>query len=147
MKLVIQRVSEASVEVDQKIVGAIQKGLLVLVGITHTDTLKAAEWLAHRLVNLRIFEDAAGKLNESLLEKHGSVLIVSQFTLYADCTEGRRPSFTEAAPPPIAQPLYEGFVQEVRKYNLPVETGIFGARMKVSLVNDGPLTFILSKIT
>lgn len=145
MKIVVQRVSLASVEVEGKIVGAISEGVLVFVGITHSDTAAQATWLANKLVGLRIFEDAHGKLNQSLLERKGSALIVSQFTLYADCSEGRRPSFTQAAPPDISKPLYEQFVEEVRKTGIPVETGVFGAEMKVSLVNDGPVTLILER--
>ncbi len=145
MKIVVQRVSLASVEVEGKIVGAISEGVLVFVGITHSDTAAQATWLANKLVGLRIFEDAHGKLNQSLLERKGSALIVSQFTLYADCSEGRRPSFTQAAPPDISKPLYEQFVEEIRKTGIPVETGVFGAEMKVSLVNDGPVTLILDR--
>ena len=147
MKLLIQRVTQASVEVDQKTVGSIGAGVLVFVGITHQDTQVQSAWLANKLVNLRLFEDAHGKINQSLLDRKGSALIISQFTLYADCTDGRRPSFTQAAPPNIAQPLYEHFVEEVRKAGVPVETGIFGAEMKVALVNDGPVTLILEKNT
>ena len=106
MKLLIQRVSKASVEVDGKVVGAIEAGILAFVGFTHSDTVAQGIWLANKLVNLRIFEDAAGKLNQSLIDCKGSALIVSQFTLYGDCSEGRRPSFTQAAPPEIAKPLY-----------------------------------------
>lgn len=145
MKLFIQRVSKASVEVEGKIVGSIGKGLLVLVGITHKDSLSQIEWLASKMVHLRIFEDAQGKLNESLIDQKGSALIISQFTLYADCKEGRRPSFTEAAPPEISKPLYEQFIREVQKHQIQVETGLFGAEMRVSLVNEGPVTILLEK--
>lgn len=145
MRIALQRVSLASVEVEGKVVGTIGEGVLVFVGITHNDTAAQAAWLANKLVGLRIFEDAQGKLNQSLLERKGSALIVSQFTLYADCSEGRRPSFTQAAPPDISKPLYEQFVEEVRKAGTPVETGVFGAHMKVSLINDGPVTLIIDR--
>ena len=145
MKLLIQRVAHAKVEVDNKTVGAIGMGALVFIGITHTDTMAQASWLAAKLVNLRFFEDSSGKINQSLIDKKGSALIISQFTLYADCTEGRRPSFIKAAPPSIAEPLYVQFIDEVRKNGIVVETGIFGAEMKVSLLNDGPVTLILEK--
>jgi D-aminoacyl-tRNA deacylase len=145
MKLLIQRVSEASVKVNEEIVGKIGPGILVLIGITHSDTPAQGTWLANKLINLRIFEDTQGKLNLSLLDQKGSALIISQFTLYADCSEGRKPSFTQAAPPEIAKPLYEAFVDEVRKGGIPVETGIFGAEMKVSLINDGPVTLLLER--
>ena len=145
MKILIQRVSHASVEVDKKIVGKIGPGVLVFIGITHTDTMEQVKWLANKLVNLRMFEDDQGKINQSLIEKKGSVLIISQFTLYADCSDGRRPSFTKAAPPEIAQPLYKEFALEVGKFGIPVETGIFGADMKVSLLNDGPVTLMIER--
>lgn len=145
MKLVIQRVTQAKIEVESKIIGEIGAGLVVLVGITHTDGAAQAEWLANKLINLRLFEDTNGKINQSLLDRKGSALIVSQFTLYADCSDGRRPSFTKAAPPEIAKPLYEQFVENVRKGGIPVETGIFGAEMKVHLVNDGPVTLTVER--
>jgi D-tyrosyl-tRNA(Tyr) deacylase len=145
MKLVIQRVREAQVTVAGSAVGRIGLGVLVFVGITQSDTPLEATWLASKLITLRLFEDEQSKLNLSLLDRQGSALIVSQFTLYADCTEGRRPSFTRAAPSALAQPLYEHFVAEVRKGGIPVETGTFGAHMQVSLVNDGPVTLILER--
>ncbi len=145
MKLLLQRVSRASVDVDGKTVGSIGVGILVLVGITHSDTAAQAAWLANKMINLRIFEDSKGKINQSLIDRRGSALIVSQFTLYADCNDGRRPSFLHAAPPEIAKPLYEQFVGEVRKGGVPVETGIFGAEMRVSLINEGPVTLILER--
>jgi D-tyrosyl-tRNA(Tyr) deacylase len=145
MRLVIQRVSHASVEVEGKVVGAIKTGLLVLVGITHTDTVDKAVWLANKLINLRIFEDDQGKLNQSLIDRKGAALLISQFTLYGDCSEGRRPSFTQAAPPTLAKPLYDQFVEEVRKGGISIATGVFGAEMKVSLLNDGPVTLILER--
>lgn len=125
--------------------GAIDKGLLVFVGITHSDTPAQAEWLANKLVHLRLFEDAEQKLNRSLLDQKGSTLIISQFTLYADCSEGRRPSFAKAAPPEMAKLVYERFLQKVETLGVPVEKGIFGAYMQVSLVNDGPITIILER--
>ncbi len=145
MKLVIQRVAHAAVEVEQRIVGQIGPGLLVLFGVTHGDTETAVDWLAQKLLQLRIFQDDAGKMNRSVQESGGSLLVVSQFTLYGDCSEGRRPSFTKAAPPELAKRLYEQFVSELRSSGLKVETGLFGADMKVSLINDGPVTFILEK--
>ena len=145
MKILIQRVTKASVEVNEKVVGSIGIGVLVFIGITHSDTITQATWLANKLINLRIFEDTQGKINQSLIDRKGAALIISQFTLYADCSDGRRPSFTQAAPPEIANPLYEGFVEEIRKSGIPVETGIFGAEMKVSLINDGPITLMLER--
>lgn len=145
MKILIQRVAHAKVDVDGKTVGMIGEGLLVFVGITHSDTKAQAAWLANKLINLRIFEDAQGKINQSLIDRKGAALIISQFTLYADCSEGRRPSFTQAAPPEIAKPLYEQFVKEVQQGGVAVETGVFGAEMKVSLLNDGPVTLLLER--
>lgn len=145
MKLVIQRVAKAKVVVRGQQVSAIGPGVLVLVGVTHGDTPKEAAWLANKLVNLRLFEDDEGKINRSLLETKGEALVVSQFTLYADCTGGRRPSFTQAALPEVAEPLYETFMDEVRKAGVAVQGGIFGAEMQVSLVNDGPVTLLLER--
>lgn len=145
MKILIQRVSHAHVEVDGVIVGAIGPGALVFIGITHSDTITQAAWLANKLIHLRMFEDVHGNINQSLLERQGKVLIISQFTLYAECSTGRRPSFTQAAPPKLAKHLYEQFVEEVRKGGISVETGVFGAEMKVSLLNDGPVTLILER--
>ncbi|MBS3904893.1 MAG: D-tyrosyl-tRNA(Tyr) deacylase [Simkania sp.] len=145
MKVLIQRVTHAHVEVDSKIVGTIENGVLVFIGITHSDTTTQAVWLANKLINLRLFEDSSGKINQSLIDCKGSALIISQFTLYADCSDGRRPSFTQAAAPEIAKPLYEQFVDAVRKGGIPVETGIFGADMKVSLLNDGPVTLLVER--
>lgn len=145
MKILIQRVSEAKVEVDRKIMGKIEEGVLVFLGITHKDTQAEATWLAKKLVNLRIFEDDQGKINRSLIERKGSALIISQFTLYADCNEGRRPSFTQAAAPDMAKSLYEYFVSEVKQNGINVETGEFGAEMKVFLLNDGPFTVLLER--
>lgn len=145
MKLVIQRVTQAKVEVENQLVGSIGPGLLILLGVTLQDTEEQSQWLANKVVNLRIFEDNQGKFNCSLLETHGQALIVSQFTLYGDCSTGRRPSFTEAAPPELAEKLYLQFVDEVRKLGVPVETGRFGAKMAVSLQNDGPVTLLLER--
>lgn len=145
MKLLIQRVSQASVTVENQTVGHIGPGILALVGITHNDTADHAIWLANKLVNLRIFEDSEGKMNRSLLDRQGEALIISQFTLYADCNEGRRPSFIRAAPPEIANPIYEVFVKEVRKTGISVATGVFGASMQITLVNDGPVTVMLER--
>lgn len=145
MKILIQRVTQANVEVDAKIVGAIGVGVVVLVGVTHADTATQAAWLANKLVNLRIFEDEGGKINRSLVDQKGAALIISQFTLYGDCSDGRRPSFTQAAPPEKAKELYGLFIEEVRKGGIPVETGIFGAEMKISLVNNGPVTLMLER--
>ena len=145
MKFVVQRVKNAKVEVENKVVGKIDNGFLVLIGITHTDTKEIADYLIKKLVNLRVFEDDNGKLNLSLNDIKGSLLLVSQFTLYADCSGGNRPSFTMAAKPDFANELYEYIISECKKKIDKVETGIFGADMKVSLVNDGPVTIILEK--
>ena len=147
MRLLIQRVKSARVDVENKTVGSIEVGALVLIGVTHGDDQSKAVWLASKLINLRMFEDEQNKMNRSLIDIKGSVLIVSQFTLYGDCSDGRRPSFTNAALPNIAEPLYETFIEEVKKSGLPVATGIFGAYMQVSLVNDGPVTFIIDSKT
>ncbi len=146
MKLVIQRVKEASVKVDEKIVGEIEKGFLVLVGITHTDTKEVADYLAKKLCNLRVFEDENGKMNLNIKTISGKLLLVSQFTLYAECEKsGNRPSFSEAARPEIAEPLYNYFCDRCKQEGIEVEKGIFGADMKVSLLNDGPVTIIMEK--
>ena len=145
MKLVVQRVKNASVEVDKKIVGKIDKGYLVLLGVTHTDTKEIADYLVKKLCNLRIFEDENGKMNLNIKQVDGNMLIVSQFTLYGDCTEGNRPSFTKAAKPDFANELYEYFCNKCSENDIHVEKGIFGADMKVSLLNDGPVTIILEK--
>ena len=145
MKLLIQRVKKAYVSVNNQVVGSIDMGLVVFVGITHSDTVKEASWLAQKLVNLRLFENQEGKLHFSLIENKGSVLIISQFTLYGDCQEGRRPSFTLAAKPEIAKKLYESFLDEVKSLGVFTQQGIFGAKMEVFLVNDGPLTLVLEK--
>lgn len=145
MKLVVQRVNDANVEVEGKIVGAIEKGFLVLIGVTHNDTKEIADYLVKKLCNLRIFEDENEKMNLSLKDVKGKLLIVSQFTLYADCTGGNRPSFVNAAKPDEANELYEYFCDKCKENGVEVQTGIFGADMKVSLLNDGPVTIILEK--
>ena len=145
MKLVIQRVKNAKVEVDKKVVGKIEKGFLVLVGITHDDTEKEADYLARKLCNMRIFEDENEKMNLALKDVDGQLLIISQFTLYANCESGNRPSFTEAAKPEMAEKLYNYFCKKCEEYNIHVEKGIFGADMKVSLLNDGPVTIVIEK--
>ena len=143
MRFVVQRVKNASVEVDNKTVGTIDKGFLVLIGVTHDDTKEIADKLVKKLLGLRIFEDENGKTNLSLENVSGSLLLVSQFTLYADCKKGNRPSFTNAADPAYANELYEYIVSECKKQISIVEKGIFGADMKVKLLNDGPFTVIL----
>ena len=145
MKFVVQRVKQAQVDVEGKTVGKIDNGFLVLIGITHTDTKEIADYLIKKLVNLRVFEDDNGKMNLALNDVKGELLLVSQFTLYADCSSGNRPSFTEAAKPDVANELYEYIINECKKKINKVETGIFGAEMKVSLINDGPVTIILEK--
>ena len=145
MKLVVQRVKYAKVDVDGETVGGIDRGFLVLLGVTHTDTKETADYLAKKLCNLRVFEDSNGKMNLGLKDVQGQLLIVSQFTLYADCSEGNRPSFINAAKPDVANELYEYFCKRCDEQNIKVEKGIFGADMKVSLLNDGPVTIILEK--
>lgn len=144
MKVVIQRAKQASVTVDGTVTGAIEKGYVLLVGITHTDTLEDIQYVAKKIAELRLYEDAEGKMNHSITEVGGAILSVSQFTLYAETKKGRRPSFTEAARPDVAKPLWEAFNEELRNnYKLQVETGIFGAMMDVALINDGPVTIIV----
>ena len=145
MKLVVQRVNNAKVEVDEKIVGAINNGFLVLLGVTHNDNKEIADYLVKKLCNLRVFEDEAGKMNLSLKDVNGELLIVSQFTLYADCNGGNRPSFINAAKPDMANELYEYFCEKCKENNIEVKKGIFGANMKVSLLNDGPVTIVLER--
>ena len=145
MRLVVQRVKNAEVKVDGKITGSIENGFLVLLGVTHTDTTETADYLVKKLCKLRIFEDENEKMNLGLKDVGGSLLIVSQFTLYADCSEGNRPSFINAAKPDMANELYEYFCNKCKEQDIKVEKGIFGADMKVSLLNDGPVTIILEK--
>lgn len=143
MRVVIQRVSEASVTVDQQTVGAIGQGLMVLLGVAQGDTSQEAKSLAEKTAGLRIFEDDAGKMNRSVEEIGGSLLVVSQFTLLGDCRKGRRPGFTDAAPPELADQLYEEYVAVLRSRGVNVATGVFRADMQVALVNDGPVTMLL----
>jgi D-tyrosyl-tRNA(Tyr) deacylase len=146
MRAVVQRVSEASVRVETDVVGRIGRGLLVLLGVSTTDTEKDVDYLSEKIAHLRIFEDPDGKLNRSLLEVGGEMLVVSQFTLLGDCRKGRRPSFTAAAEPGHAARLYEHFVRQTARQGVPVQTGRFQALMAVSLVNDGPVTLVLDSV-
>jgi D-aminoacyl-tRNA deacylase len=143
MRVVVQRSKEASVTVDGKITGQISKGLVLLVGVTHDDTSADIEFVAEKVVNLRIFEDEHQKMNHSLLDVNGEILSVSQFTLYGDCRKGRRPNFMDAARPEHALEIYDTFNSVLRAKGIKVETGIFGAMMDVSLTNDGPVTLII----
>jgi D-aminoacyl-tRNA deacylase len=143
LRAVVQRVTRASVAIDAETVGTIGRGLLVLLGVTHADTAADARWLAEKIVGLRIFNDADGKMNLGLTDIGGSVLVVSQFTLYGDAQKGRRPSFIAAARPEQAIPLYEAFLNGIKALGVPVETGRFGATMAVELINEGPVTLIL----
>ena len=143
MRIVVQRSKNASVTVNEKVIGEIEKGLVLLVGVTHDDTIDDANYLADKIVNLRIFEDENGKMNLSLLDVGGSILSISQFTLYGDCRKGRRPNFMAAAKPEQALNLYQYFNQVLSEKNVKVETGEFGAEMDVALINDGPVTLIL----
>ena len=145
MKFVIQRVKKAQVDIEGKKVGKINHGFMVLIGITHTDTKETVDYLVKKLINLRVFEDKNGKMNLGLKDVDGELLLVSQFTLYADCSNGNRPSFTEAAKPDFANELYKYIIEECKKQIKIVQTGVFGADMQVSLVNDGPVTIILKK--
>ena len=145
MRFVVQRVSEASVTIDGQVKGQIQRGFLVLIGICDSDTEKTADLFVRKLLGLRSFEDAQGKTNLSLRDVSGELLLVSQFTLYANCRKGNRPSFTDAGKPEHANALYEYIVSECRKAGYTVQTGEFGADMKVSLVNDGPFTILLDE--
>ena len=141
MRVVIQRVSEASVTVEGRIIGQIQKGLMVLVGIVNEDDSADIEWLSNKIVNMRIFEDEQGVMNKSLLEAGGSILLVSQFTLHASTKKGNRPSYIAAAKPDVSIPLYEAMIQQLEKdLGAPIQTGQFGADMKVALMNEGPVT-------
>jgi len=143
MKFVVQRVSKAQVTVENEITGKIDKGFLVLVGVTHEDTKEKADKLVKKLINLRIFEDENQKMNLALKDVNGSLLLVSQFTLYANCERGNRPDFIQAAKPDYAKELYEYIVNKCKENSIDVQTGIFGADMKVELLNDGPVTIIL----
>lgn len=144
MRLVIQRVSEAKVDIEGKTVGQIEQGLLVLLGITHEDTDDDVQWLAKKLLGLRIFSDDEGKMNLSVVDVKGGILVVSQFTLFANTKKGNRPSYIRSSPPETAIPLYERFIEVVRfQFSGPVESGEFGGDMQVNLVNDGPVTIII----
>ncbi|BDG36912.1 D-aminoacyl-tRNA deacylase [Saccharococcus caldoxylosilyticus] len=143
MKVVVQRAKKAKVTVNGEVVGAIGHGLVLLVGVTHSDTLEDVAFIADKIAHLRIFEDEAGKMNLSVLDVGGDILSVSQFTLYGDCRKGRRPNFMEAAKPDHALPLYEALNEALRQKGIRVETGKFGAMMEVELINDGPVTLIV----
>jgi len=146
MRAVVQRVARASVTVEGKVVGAIQHGLMVLLGVTHEDGEEQASWLANKVAGLRIFDDEAGKMNLSVTDVGGSAFVVSQFTLYGDARRGRRPSFTDAARPETAEPLCDRFVERLREAGVGhVESGVFGAQMMVEIHNDGPVTLILER--
>ncbi len=145
MRVVVQRVSRAAVRVDGTTVGAIGRGFVVLVGLAAADGEAALRWMAEKLVGLRVFGDAEGKMNLALGDVGGALLVISQFTLYGDVQKGRRPSFIDAAPPAVAEPLYERFVAILRELGAKVETGTFGAMMDVELVNDGPVTLVIER--
>lgn len=143
MKAVIQRVQYATVKVDGELIGQCHKGFMILLGVGMEDTIKDVEVLVNKISKLRVFEDEAGKMNLSIQDVHGEMLVISQFTLYADCRKGNRPSFVNAAPPVVSEPLYEAFVSKVQELGIPVEHGQFGADMKVELLNDGPVTIVM----
>ncbi len=145
MKVVVQRCDEAKVTVDNKITGKIDKGMMILVGFTDTDTSKEIDYMVDKIINLRIFDDENGIMNKSLLDTKGSILSISQFTLYGDASKGRRPSYTKALSGDKATILYDEFNQKLKANNIHVETGIFGAEMKVTFTNDGPVTILLEK--
>ena len=147
MKVVLQRVAHASVTVEEKVIGKIQRGFLLLVGVTHDDAMEDMEYLVRKIVQMRIFEDEEGKLNRSIQDIGGEILSVSQFTLYAETKKGNRPSFSKAAPGDVAIEMFEQFNGLLRKTGIPVETGQFGADMKVELLNDGPVTILLDSKT
>ena len=145
MRVLLQRAKWGKVEIGGKVVGEIGLGVVLLVGVTHTDTEEQARYLANKIANLRIFNDESGKMNRSLLDVGGGALVISQFTLYADVRKGRRPAFVDAAPPSIARPLIDRFAEMLRELGVPVQTGEFGAHMEVSLCNDGPVTIWLER--
>ncbi|HOB90484.1 MAG: D-aminoacyl-tRNA deacylase [Bacillota bacterium] len=143
MRAIVQRVSEARVEVDRQVVGSIGRGFLVLLGVGQGDSEEDLQYMVDKILNLRVFEDDEGKMNLSLLDVEGEMLVVSQFTLYGDCRKGRRPSFSRAAGPELAEPMYNRFVSEVARRGVRVEKGVFGAMMSVFLCNDGPVTLMI----
>ncbi len=145
MRALVQRVSQASVRVDGEVIGVIGQGVAVLVGVTHGDTAEKASWLARKIAGLRIFEDREGKMNVGLVDAGGEALVVSQFTLYANASKGRRPSFVDAAPPEVAEPLVEALADALRNYRVPVREGVFGATMTVEIHNEGPVTIMLER--
>lgn len=145
MKVVLQRCKKANVTVNEEVVGEIGRGFMLLVGFQEGDTVQACEWMAEKIIHLRVFEDENGKMNRSLYDEEDSILSISQFTLYGDCTKGRRPNFMKAAKPEEAKALYDYFNNVLRDKGMRVETGIFGEMMDVSLVNDGPVTLVLEK--
>jgi D-tyrosyl-tRNA(Tyr) deacylase len=145
MRLVLQRVSRAAVRIDQQVIGEVGRGYCILVGLTHTDTLAEVQWMAEKVVGLRLFADAEGKMNLGLGEIGGALLVISQFTLYGNAERGRRPSFIDAARPEVAEPLYEEFVARLRGFGVTVATGRFGAMMEVEIHNDGPVTLVLER--
>lgn len=143
MRAVVQRVHRASVTVGEEVVGRIEKGLLVYLGVGRNDTEKDVDWMCEKIANLRVFEDENGKMNLSLLQVNGELLVISQFTLYGDCRRGRRPSFDEAAPPEMGEKFYELFIEKMRGQVRKVEKGIFGAHMEIESINDGPVTILI----
>ena len=145
MRVVLQRVSRASVSIEGSVVGRIERGFCLLVGFTQTDTAEQVQWMADKIAGLRVFGDPEGRMNLSLADVGGAALVVSQFTLYGDTARGRRPSFIDAARPELAIPLYELFIAELRNRGIPVETGEFGAMMEVDIRNDGPVTLVLER--
>lgn len=145
MRLIIQRVSQAKVTVNGRVHGQINRGFVILIGVTHGDSIAEADWLANKVTGLRVFEDDAGKMNAAMHDVDGELLVVSQFTLYGDARKGRRPSFTKAADPEQAEPLVDYFVQQLRGRGFKVATGVFGAHMDVEIHNDGPVTLILEQ--
>lgn len=147
MKVVLQRVSEAHVKVDDEIVGKIEKGLMLLIGVDETDEISDADWLVKKVLDVRVFSDEEGKMNHSVRDINGEILCISQFTLISDYKKGNRPSYIKAAKPDKAIPLFEHFKEEIKKSGLKIESGIFGADMKVSLINDGPVTLVFDSKT
>lgn len=145
MRVVLQRVSSASVSVEDRTIASIGTGFLILLGVAHGDEEATAAYLAKKIAHLRVFEDEAGKMNRSLLDVGGAALVVSQFTLYADTRKGRRPAFVKAAPPEVARPLVDFFAGQLAAFGIPVQTGEFGAHMKVALLNDGPVTILMER--